>query len=183
MIKEIILKNKKIEYNFEIKKVKNINLRIKQDGTISVSAGRRVPVKVIEEFLNDKADFILNALERFENKKEKSLILYFAEDEIKDVIIKICERVYPYYKSLGIKYPQIKFKKLKSRWGSCHTQKGILTFNIYLMYVPYECIEYVVYHEFTHFLEANHSDRFYNELSKVCPEWKKLRKALKETYI
>ena len=61
--------------------------------------------------------------------------------------------------------------------------EGILKFNTNLMYAPRECIEYVVFHEFTHFIEANHSARFYSELEKVCPEWKERRKILKNIRI
>ncbi len=183
MIKEIYLNSTKIQYDLQYKKVKNINLRIKADGTIRVSANKRVPQKVIDEFILLKANFILNALEKYKNKTEVQQKQYFAENEICDIIIWICERVYPYYEKLGIKYPQIKFRKMVSRWGSCHPTKGILTFNTNLMFAPVECIEYIVLHEFTHFLQANHLSRFYEELVKVCPDWKICRKKLKEVSI
>lgn len=182
MIKQIRLKGKEINYNLQYKKVKNINLRIKPDGTINVSAGRRVSQKIIEDFLISKSDFILNALEKYANKTIEPIIQYFSEDGICDAIKKICERVYPYYERLGVKYPQIRFRKMVSRWGSCNPSKGILTFNTNLMYAPRECVEYVVLHEFTHFLQANHSAAFYSELEKVCPCWKSCREKLKEVY-
>ena len=81
------------------------------------------------------------------------------------------------------KVVSIKFRKMKTRWGSCHTIKGILTFNTQLIYAPVECVEYVVWHEFSHFLQANHSDKFYDELRKVYPEWRASRKKLKEINI
>ena len=67
-----------------------------------------------------------------------------------------------------------------SQWGNCRAEKGILTFNTNLVYAPYECIDYVVLHEFTHFLQQNHSAQFYRELEKVCPDWKALKTRLKE---
>ena len=110
-------------------------------------------------------------------KKER--IQYFSEDEIKKIITDICKKVYPYFESRGIKYPMIKFRKMVSRWGSCNYVKGIVTFNTALMYVPYECVEYVAYHEFCHFLQANHSRKFYDELTKVCPRHKEYRRILR----
>ena len=178
-----INENKFISYNLTYKKVRNINLRIKPDGSVHVSANKHVPQRVIDEFIISKADFILKALNSYENRSEQHQKQYFTEDEIRDVILKLCEKSYPYYGKFGIKYPQIKFRKMVSRWGSCHPTKGILTFNTNLMYAPYECIEYVVWHEFTHFLQANHSNKFYEELSKVCPDWKVWRKKLKEINI
>ena len=180
MLREIYLNNTKIEYDLKYKSVKNINLRIKADGKVHVSANRRVSLSVIEGFMASKADFILGALEKYRSREVIPQKQYFPETEICDVILELCERVFPYYEKRGIKYPQIKFRKMVSRWGSCHSGKGILTFNTNLMYAPVECIEYVVLHEFCHFLQANHSKLFYEELEKVCPDWKDLRKRLRE---
>jgi predicted metal-dependent hydrolase len=65
-----------------------------------------------------------------------------------------------------------------SRWGSCQPRENILCFNTALIEAPVECIEYVVAHEFTHFLEANHSKSFYNKLEKIIPDWKQRRNIL-----
>ncbi len=108
---------------------------------------------------------------------------YVTEEVICDVISEICKKVYPYFQKRGVAYPEIKFRSMVSRWGSCHPTKGILTFNTNLMYAPPACIEYVVLHEFTHFFQANHSNEFYEELAKVCPDWKEHRKRLKEISI
>ena len=43
-----------IEYTLERKKVKNINLRIKNDGRVYVSAAPVVPLSVIEKFVTEK---------------------------------------------------------------------------------------------------------------------------------
>lgn len=108
---------------------------------------------------------------------------YYTESEVKELITLLCEKVYPYYVAKGVKYPQVKFRKMVSQWENCYPKKGILTFNTNLMYADRECIEYVVYHEFTHFLQANHSSKFYDELEKVCPKWKECRNRLKEVNI
>lgn len=179
MLREIYLNNTKIKYDLQYKSVKNINIRIKADGRVNVSANRRVPLSVIEGFMVSKADFILGALKKYRNREVIPKKQYFSEQEVQNVILELCKKVYPYYEKLGIRYPQIKFRKMVSRWGSCHSVKGILTFNINLMYAPIECIEYVVLHEFTHFLQANHSKLFYAELEKVCPGWKERQKMLR----
>ncbi|MCH5211331.1 MAG: M48 family metallopeptidase [Oscillospiraceae bacterium] len=183
MIKEIFLNGTKIQYDLQYKKVKNINLRIKSDGTVHVSANKRVSQKVIESFVLSKAFFIQKALEEYEKRSSQPQKQYFAGDEICNLITGLCEKVYPYFEKRGVKYPQIKFRRMISRWGSCQPIKGILTFNTNLMYAPKECIEYVVAHEFTHFLQANHSSKFYEELAVVCPDWKVHKERLKEIYI
>lgn len=183
MEREIKLNNRTIKYNLQHKNVKNINLRIKPDGTINVSASRRVPIKVIEEFIASKAEFILEALDKYANRAKEPIEPIYTEEEVKSIMLDMCEKAYPYYAEMGIKYPQIKFRKMKSRWGSCHAAKGILTFNTELRYAPLKCIEYVVWHEFTHFLQQNHSEKFYAELEKVMPDWKEQRKRLKKIYL
>lgn len=66
MIKEIILNGKRIEYDLQRKDVKNINLRIKADRTIFLSANPRVSQEVIEEFIESKSEYILKALAHYE---------------------------------------------------------------------------------------------------------------------
>lgn len=183
MIRKIKIKDTTIQYDLQYKKVKNINLRIKPDGSINVSANKRVPRKVIDDFIISKADFILRTLEKYKNMPVKERKQYYTENEVKELILVLCDKAYPHYQRRGVSYPEIKFRKMVSRWGSCHSQKGLLTFNTNLMYAPKECIEYVIYHEFTHFLQPNHSRRFYDELAKVCPIWKDSRKKLKDINI
>lgn len=180
MIREVEVNNTKIRYDLQYKKVKNINLRIKSDGSICVSANKRIPQSVIDDFIISKADFIFRAISKMQKKSNLPKTQYYTETEVKELITQLCEKIYPYYAARGIKFPQIKFRKMVSQWGNCYPKKSILTFNTNLMYADRECIEYVVYHEFTHFLQTNHSSKFYDELEKVCPNWKECRKRLKE---
>lgn len=175
--------NKTIEYDLEIKKVKNINLRIYPDGKISVSANRWVSKRVVDAFVVSKADLIFKALEKYETRKSVPRVQYYTEKEFVELVKDCCQKVYPYFEKRGVGYPEIKFRKMVSRWGSCHPAKGILTFNKNLIFAPLECIEYVVMHEFAHFLQANHSEKFYEELSYICPDYKERKNKLKEVKI
>jgi len=58
------------EYSLVRKKVKNINLRIHPDGTLSVSASPRVSVQTIEKFLDSQNEYILKALSKFSEKRK-----------------------------------------------------------------------------------------------------------------
>ena len=61
---------------------------------------------------------------------------------------------------------------------------GIIRPRIYLPSAMEEQdMEYVVAHEFTHFLRPDHSRNFYNELSKIMPDYKKRRQKLNEISI
>ncbi len=232
MIKKIVLNGIPIEYELQRKAVKNINLRIKADRTIFVSANTRVSEKIIEEFIESKREYILNALARYEElakyapkpkqyvdgesfrilghdrrlkviegKKNKvesdeSYITLTVKDLndfdlkkktmnkwlnsiCKYTIQSLCDAIYPKFQKYGISYPTIKYRNMISRWGSCQPKRCVLTFNYALVEAPISCVEYVVVHEFTHFLQPNHSEMFYNELTKVMPDWKERRKLLK----
>jgi len=67
---------------------------------------------------------------------------------------------------------------MKTRWGSCNSQKGYINLNLELIKEPIRCIEYVVAHELAHLIHPNHSKEFYNYLSYLLPEWKELKKRL-----
>ena len=178
MKRNIELLGRQIEYTLDFKKVKNINLRIKQNG-VYVSASKRVSIKQIEDFMREKAVFILRAVDKFASMPKKEKVQYFTDTEIKEVVLEICKKIYPVFEKRGVRYPTVKFRKMVSQWGSCNYVKGIITFNTALKYAPYECIEYVAYHEFCHFLQPNHSALFYKELESVCPRHKEYRKFMK----
>ncbi|NLZ75419.1 MAG: M48 family metallopeptidase [Erysipelotrichia bacterium] len=79
---------------------------------------------------------------------------------------------------LGIEF-KLDFKIYKSRWGCCYSKKNLIILNYLLACLPYELIKYVIYHEITHFKQGNHQRQFYQELEKICPNYKRLAKELK----
>lgn len=177
------VEKKGIQYTLTYKNVKNINLRVREDGSVHVSANPHVARKTIDTFVHSKAVFIEKAQKRLAERKPAPQTAWFSEEGVREKIASFCAAVYPYYERQGIPFPEIRFRKMVSRWGSCHREKGILTFNLHLMCAPPACVEYVVWHEFTHFLVPDHSANFYRELEIVCPDWKRLRKILKEIHI
>lgn len=72
----------------------------------------------------------------------------------------------------------ITFRYMSSRWGSCNPTKCRISFNIYLVYAPLECIEYIIMHEYVHFLCKGHSSLFYEKLSLYMPDWRNRAKLL-----
>lgn len=63
-------------YELTRKPVRNINLRVKEDGTLRISANSRVSVKRIEEFIISQQDFIRRATERLQNRRSESEITH-----------------------------------------------------------------------------------------------------------
>ena len=84
----------------------------------------------------------------------------------------------PYYSSLtGITASKITISSAKTNWGSCTADR--LHFSWHLIMAEKEVIDYVIIHELTHIKHHNHSDAFWYEVSRFCPEWKTLRSKLK----
>lgn len=69
-------------------------------------------------------------------------------------------------------------KQMKTEWGSCVASKRLLIFNLELARVPFECIEFVIVHEFCHFVIDNHNKLFESLMTKRLPNWRSLRKQL-----
>lgn len=79
----------------------------------------------------------------------------------------------------GLVYPELKIKKVKSKWGSCAYMKNEITINSVMVMCPLECFREVMYHELCHFYVHDHSPRFHELLETVCPNHRKIEKELK----
>ena len=70
---------------------------------------------------------------------------------------------------------------MHTKWGICRATRNEITFSYMLAAAPRDCIEYVVYHEFTHFLEPNHSAEFYAKLDSFLSDWKERKRILESS--
>ena len=80
--------------------------------------------------------------------------------------------LHPLVAQYGVPVPALRFREMKTRWGSCMPGKGSITFNTRLIAFPRAAIEYVVLHELCHFVHPNHSERFYGLVGEMMPDWK-----------
>ena len=109
---------------------------------------------------------------------KKRVLETWLRKKCKEEITAICKKLYPLVKKYGVEFPKIQLREMVSRWGSCSPKKGFVTFNTALVAMPVSCIEYVVMHEFTHFLFPNHSKNFYQQLRIFMPDWEERKKRL-----
>lgn len=79
----------------------------------------------------------------------------------------------------SIPIPDLKIKKMKTRWGVCNTRNKLVTLNLELFRYDIECLDYVIIHELAHFLVPNHSKHFWKIVEKYCPNYKEIRKKLR----
>lgn len=79
----------------------------------------------------------------------------------------------------SIPIPTLKIRKMKTRWGVCNTRTKTITLNLELFRYDMECLDYVVIHELSHLLVPNHSRAFWSVVEKYCPNYKEIKKKLK----
>ncbi|MCH5298266.1 MAG: M48 family metallopeptidase [Ruminococcus sp.] len=184
MVREVNYKGTIIKYDLQRKRVKNINLRVKPDLTVLVSANSRVGVKYIDDFVLRKSDFILSAIDKFKNISVTEPNPVFTLEEFTRFISDTFKNVYELFSAeYFINLPQLKMRTMKSRWGSCNYEKCIITLNTNLIYCTEEQINYVIVHEFSHLLVHDHSQNFYKIVQKYCPDYKRIRKEMNKIYI
>ena len=78
----------------------------------------------------------------------------------------------------GIAYRTFAVKRMKSRWGSCDQSHNIVL-NIYLIQLPWECIDYVILHELTHTSVLHHGPDFWAALERLAPNARQTRKQMR----
>ena len=223
-----------LHYSLERKNVKNLNLHVRRDGSVYVSANNAVPEEKIDDFLISKGNFIRNAQNKFKEQEQhkplpkqyvsgesfniqgralrlkvtqtnndkvysdgvylfldvrdpldfsqkERLIKRFLDRQCKTVFGEIVEALYPIFQKYGVAPPILRIRNMDTRWGSCLPGKGVITLNKRLLEAPRNCIEYVVMHEYCHFIHPNHSRHFYDFLSMLMPDWKNRKMLLDES--
>lgn len=75
----------------------------------------------------------------------------------------------------SIPHPSLRIRKMKTRWGVCNTKTYVITLNLELITKDINCLDYVIYHELSHLVEANHSKRFWTVVEENFKDYKKYR--------
>ena len=233
-IRNVRCEQRVLEYQLTRKQVKNINLRVKPEGQVFVSASESVPVEFIDNFVKEKQEYIIRALNKYEENRKyvsfaprqyvsgesfdilgKSLRLKVIQGKQESVTTdgvfifltvrnkenqkrkenlmnnwlkemqtgtfnQISREIYQIFKKYDVEYPIVKVRYMTSRWGSCQSKRGVITLNSKLIEAPRNCIEYVVLHEFTHFIHPNHSKKFYDFVAMLMPDWKERKMELEK---
>jgi len=79
-----------------------------------------------------------------------------------------------------IPYPKLKIRTMTTRWGVCNIRDNSVTLNSKLIEYDIEKLDYVIIHELSHFIHFNHSKAFWNQVEKYTPDYKQIRKDLKD---
>lgn len=111
--------------------------------------------------------------------KDKETLERWYKKQIKEIFKERLDYNYNLFIE-NIPYPNLRIRKMKTRWGVCNRKTNTVTLNSELIKYGIDKIDYVVIHELSHFLHFNHSHNFWNQVEKYCPNYKKIRKELKD---
>lgn len=207
-----------------------MKLKVSQEGNIILSAPEHVSRQVMEQFMNEKKDWIKRQMDFFRRRqahladgsdgrsavlqgkrysvktviskkpyleKRDDVLIYHVkkdcaedrrklfEQETRKTLTKLIseerkrldEQICGKY---GTAMPVIGLRRMTGRWGSCYPKKSEIVLSKLLIHVPKECFVYVLLHEYVHLVVQNHSERFYEILSSIMPEYRKAEIMLRE---
>lgn len=170
---------------------RTVRLKVGREGQVSISAPRFLSEAHMRDFIAKHEHWLEKTLEkiRARAKTGSSLHVLLEDENIGSLCEKYMRSFAQVYFTLrtvslnkrhyGFPYGKITIKDQKTRFGSCST-KGNLNFNYRVILSSVEAIDYLILHELCHLREMNHGKKFYDLLSKSCPEYRRIRKQLRE---
>lgn len=173
-----------ITYQWIRSRRKTIAIQIDREGQVIVRTPYGITKRQVEEFLDEKKDWILQTRQRVEKRKTEQIPI---SEEVRREGIERAKRIFPertayFAKRMGVDYGRITIREQKTRWGSC-SSKGNLNFNWKLVLLDPELLDYVVVHELAHRREMNHSVAFWKVVEAELPDYRERRRRLKECRI
>ena len=165
--------------------MRNINLRVRADGSVAASAAPRVSVMKVDAFVASKADWVRSAQARVAARREREAAqqpeLPTRAEALAHIQV-LCRAYYPQFAATcpGGHMPKIAVRDMTTRWGSCSLKTGTLAFARRLCVAPLPAQEYVVVHEFCHFAHPNHGPGFWAAVAAVMPDYKARERLLKQ---
>lgn len=187
------------------KRIRSIRLSVKADGQIVCSAPMFESEAKIWSFIDSKKQWLEKAVARVGEARQNSLLIkedslafaagFTAEDRQKSgrnfvyserwkkyafcVFEHTAGKMLANFKVGMLPQFELKGRSMHSMWGNCNTKTKVITLNWELLNFPQECVDYVVFHEMTHFLYIYHDKNFYAYISRYMPDYKDAVKKMK----
>jgi hypothetical protein len=162
------------------KSIKNMYLRVdQQTGWLKVSAPRFTSDLAIVSFVHGREAWIEKALANEKQRASQPVRTFSAADR-RAFRAKCAASLERWQPLVGRRASGFSVRDMKTRWGSCNTRTGHLNFNLKLLDLPQECLDYVVVHELCHLWVNGHSKAFWTHVERVYPGWRRVRKELRK---
>ena len=148
--------------------------------------GQRLDLKIHPNSLKNRSKLVTNTLNVYidsaldtSDKSQQDYIEKRVINAMKlEAEVQLLPRLNHLAQATGHEFNQGHVKNLKSRWGSCDRQKNIIL-NVFMLQLPEELQDYVIIHELTHTQHLNHSKEFWEHLTSILTDARRLSRELK----
>ncbi len=176
----IKLNDQIIDYTLKTSpRARYMRLTIDQTGSLTVTKPWGLSQRRIEKFIRQKASWVLSRLQARQNQpsylQRYSHQHYLQHREQARRLIQ--QKTNQLNANYNFQYQRISVRNQKTRWGSC-SAKGNLNFNYRILFLPDRLVDYIIVHELCHLQEMNHSQRFWNLVATVIPEYKEVKQSM-----
>jgi len=185
----IRVKNGKIIVTTGYLTSKNAIIKLINDNLTSINKMIEIDAKKQDKketfyYFGKQYDIIygLSEIEFTDNKiyaPNKKVLDKYLDNEIKRIYTERLNYWYNIFEE-KIPIPNLKIRKMTSRWGVCNIKNHNVTLNYMLVKYDISCLDYVIVHELSHFIHHDHSKNFWQLVSKYYPKYKECKKMLKE---
>lgn len=104
---------------------------------------------------------------------EKTVVAWFKRQALPHV----AQRTFFFARLHGLTPPRVYVSSANSRWGSCNSRREV-RFSWRLLKARPALIDYVVCHELAHLRHMDHSPAFWQEVERMCPDFRLLKAEL-----
>lgn len=142
--------------------------------------GTRYRLKVIERpgrahFETDGERLLLYVPECTTTDYRRALLERWHRELLRQAIPALITKWEP---RLDVSVSKWTIRRMKTKWGSCNRKTGHIWFNVELAKKHPDCLEYIIVHEMTHYLERNHGEQFTKLMDMFLPNWRTIRDQL-----
>ncbi|MGJ0203044.1 M48 family metallopeptidase [Leucobacter sp. gxy201] len=142
--------------------------------------GNRLRLKVVERPGRAKAEIdgdrlvIYTAPDSTAESRRAALECWY-RDQLRQALAPLIEK---WENKLQVTVPKWTIRRMKTKWGSCNRESRHIWFNLELAKKHPNCLEYIVVHEMTHYVERKHGERFIKLMDERLPNWELRRSEL-----
>lgn len=107
-------------------------------------------------------------------KRNEVLSLWY-----RDLVREAATELLPTWEArLGVRIEKLFVRRMKTKWGSCNSERRTIRLNTELAKKPRACLEYILVHELVHIYEPTHNQRFRDLMDLHMATWRDIRDEL-----
>ncbi len=182
MDKTINIQNRAFQYKIlASKKARRLRISVYRNQQVVVTLPLGFKISEAEKYLKAKLGWVKRSLNYFLLHPAPSVVKYGRGDYLKhkaEALTLAKNKLEQFNEVYRFSYNRVSIKNQKTRWGSC-SKRGNLNFNYKIVHLPDNLVNYLVVHELCHLKEMNHSRNFWALVAQAIPDYKILRKQLR----